>query len=81
MSESTLQGLLWDAISVGASLSVLKGLFNAVQSRHGHYRLQKPVGDWGGYQQLTKALERFQGTQHKHVICPRRTQWGGEGAG
>ena len=30
MSESTLQALLWDAISVGASLSVLNGLVNAV---------------------------------------------------
>ena len=68
MSESTLQALLWDAISVGASLSVLKGVVNAVQSRHGHYRLQKPVPDQGGYQRLTKALARFQGTQHKHVF-------------
>ena len=72
MSESTLQALLWDAISVGASLLVLKGLVNAVQSRHGHYRLQKPVGDQGGYQRLTKALACFQGTQHRHVFPNHR---------
>ena len=50
MSESRLLALLWDAISVGASLQLLKDLVDAVQSRHGHYNLQKPVGDQGGYQ-------------------------------
>ena len=35
ISESTLRALLWDAISVGSSLSVLKMLVNAVQAQHG----------------------------------------------
>ena len=75
MSESTLQALLWDAISVGASLPVLKGLVNAVHARHGHYRLQKPVGDQGGYQRPTKALARFPGTQQSTCSPFIKTWW------
>ena len=68
MQHSTLQAMLWDAISVGCSLPVLKGLINAVQARHGHFRLPKPIAEEGEYKRLTKALARFQGTQHRHVF-------------
>ena len=68
MSESTLQALFWDAISLGCSHSVLKGLVHAVQARHGHFGLPKPVHGDGQYQRLIKSLSRFNGTQHRHVF-------------
>ena len=68
MSESTLQALLWDAISLGCSLPVLKGLVHAVQARHGHFGLTKPISGDGQYQRLIKSLSRFNGTQHRHVF-------------
>ena len=68
MSVDTLYALLWDALSVGGSLSVLKGLVNAVQARHKFFELTPPVSSPGGYTRLTKALSRFQGTQRRHVF-------------
>ena len=43
MTADTLYALLWDALSVGGSLSVLKGLVNAVQARHKFFELTPPV--------------------------------------
>ena len=68
MPVSVLQALLWDAISMGCSFSVLKGLLNAVQARHNHFHLPRPVSGDGEYTRLTKALARFQGVQHRHVF-------------
>ena len=68
MSESTLQALLWDALSMGCSLPVLMGMVNAIQARHKHFRLPPPIGGDGEYKRLRKALSRFAGTQHRHVF-------------
>ena len=67
-------GPTWDAISLGCSLSVLKGLVHAVQARHGHFGLPKPVHGDGKYQRLIKSLSRFNGTQHRHVFPIHRDQ-------
>ena len=68
MSDSTLEALLWDALSLGASLPVLKGLINSIKARHRRHQLVPPLAGNGDYRRVTKILSRFQGTQHRHVF-------------
>lgn len=68
MNENTLEALLWDALSLGASLPVLKGLINSIKARHRCYLLEPPLAGNGAYRRMTKTLSRFQGTQHRHVF-------------
>ena len=68
MSDSTLEALLWDALSLGSSLPVLKGLINSIKAHHRQYKLVPPLSGNGDYRRMTKTLSRFQGTQHRHVF-------------
>jgi len=59
MNENTLEALLWDALSLGASLPVLKGLINSIKARHRCYLLEPPLAGNGAYRRMTKTLSRF----------------------
>jgi len=69
MSQDVLHAFLWDALSVGCSFSVLKGLVAAIQSRHKLFRLAPPIAPGGEHGRLMKALVRFQG-QPRRIVFP-----------
>ena len=69
MSQEVLQAFLWDALGVGCSFSVLKGLVTAIQGRHTLFRLTHPIAAGGEPGRLMKALSRFQG-QPRRILFP-----------
>ena len=64
MSHDTLKALIWDLLSLGCSLPIVKGVVDAVLTRHRRFRLTPPLaaGD-RAYSRLMQSLSRFQGQQ------------------
>ena len=65
MDATTLQAMLWDFTSLGASNSMLKSFVDAVISRHRDARLPSPVSGHLGYRRLTQCLARVVGRPQK----------------
>jgi len=66
MDTSTLQAMLWDFTSLGASNSTLKSIVDAVVSRHREARLPSPVQGPLAYSRLIRCLARVLGRPRSH---------------
>ncbi len=63
MSHETLKALLWDLLSLGCSLPIVKGVVDAILTRHRRFRLALPLTGDKAYSRLMQSLGRFQGRQ------------------
>ena len=68
MASETLQAMLWDFTSMGATKSTLKSIVDAVISRHRDAQLPSPLTGPRSYLRLTSCLGRLLGTQHQHKM-------------
>ena len=68
MSTETLQAMLWDFTSMGASKSTLKAVVDSVLARHREARQPSPVTGPLGYSRLTRCFGRLLGTHHPHKL-------------
>ena len=76
MSLGTLRALVWEALAVGCSSSVVGAIIDSVLARHRFFELQPPLEAQGDYTRFTSTLGRFQGRQaelrypvHKDVVA------------
>ncbi len=60
MSHETLKALLWDLLSLGCSLAIVKGIVDAILTRHQRFRLIPPLTGERAYSRLMQSLGRFQ---------------------
>jgi hypothetical protein len=66
MDPRAMRALLWEAVTMGASKSVLKALLDAILSRHRDAGLPSPLAAGMTYTQLFRCVGRLLGKQHKH---------------
>ena len=66
MDPRVLRAFLWEAVTSGASKPVLKGLLDAILSRHRDASLPSPLASGMTYTQLFRCVGRLIGKQHKH---------------
>jgi hypothetical protein len=69
MDAATLQAMLWDFTSLGASNSMLKSIVDAIIAHHRDAQLPSPVSGHTGYRRLTQCLARV-------VERPQKTKFG-----
>jgi hypothetical protein len=77
MSDDLLRAYVWDSLSFGASLPVLKHAVDAIKAWHRRLGMPPPVHEPGDYRRLTSALSRFQAQPHSikfpiHAAIVRR---------
>ena len=63
MATPVLKALVWDALALGCSTSVLKALLDAIQHRHHRAGLPPPLQGPRAYASMVAILSRFQGKQ------------------
>ena len=63
MSHDTLKAILWDLLSLGCFLAIVKGVVDAVLARHRRFRMTPPLSGERAYGRLMQSLGRFQGQQ------------------
>ena len=68
MSAETLQAMLWDFTTMGASKATLKAVVDSVLARHREARLPSPITGPLGYSRLARCLGRLLGSQHPHKM-------------
>lgn len=76
MSLGTLRALVWEALAVGCSSSVVGAIIDSILSRHRFFGLHSPLEANGDYSRFMKTLGRFQGRQaelrypiHRDVVA------------